>query len=253
MHAITRKVSSQFNQCLLTHLHREAIDVQRARDQHFAYEQALRDAGCEVESLEPMADAPDSVFVEDTAVVVEEVAILARPGAPARQPEVDSMAHHLADYRPLKRIEPPGLLDGGDVLRIGRRLFVGLSSRTNASGIDQLRHFLAPWNYQVTGVDLEACLHLKTAVTQVAEGTVLVNPTWFDPTTLGDLEVIKVDRDEPFGANGLLIQGQLIYPEAFPKTRRLLERRGITILPVDISELAKAEAGVTCCSLVFEG
>ncbi len=252
MQAITRKISDHFNQCLLTYLHREAINLDQARAQHLAYEEALRRAGCRVESLPALADAPDAVFVEDIAVVVDEVAILARPGAHSRRSEVDSIAHHLADYRPRQRIEQPGVLDGGDVLRIGRKLFVGLSSRTNASGVDQLRSHLAPWDYSVTGVTLEACLHLKTAITQVAEHTILVNPAWFDAAPLGDLEVMEVDRDEPFAANGLLIQGNLIYPEAFPKTRRLLEQRGISILPVDISELAKAEAGVTCCSLVFE-
>ena len=250
--AITRKISDHFNQCLLTYLHREDINLALARAQHLAYEEALRQAGCLVESLPELADSPDAVFVEDTAIVLDEVAVLARPGAPSRRAEVSSIARCLSAYRPLQRIKAPGILDGGDVLRLGQRLFVGISSRTNASGIEQLRSILSPWNYQVTGISLDACLHLKTAITQVAENIVLLNPDWIDPTSLGNVEVIEVDSHEPFAANGLLIQGSLIYPEAFPKTRKLLEERGISILPVDISEFAKAEAGVTCCSLVFE-
>jgi dimethylargininase len=251
--AITRGVSAGIAACELTHLEREPIDLERARAQHRAYEEALARAGCRVESLPALDELPDSVFVEDVAVVLDEIAIVTRPGAESRRPETARMAPVLSNYRRVTFIQPPGTLDGGDVLRIGRRIFVGRSGRSDENGIEQLRAVAWPYGYTVTAVPVSGCLHLKSAITEVAPGVVLVNPAWVDATAFGHVTAVEVDPLEPYAANGLLVGARLIYPDSFPRTRKRLEAAGITIEPVDVTELQKAEGAVTCCSLVFNG
>jgi dimethylargininase len=249
--AITREISPAIARCELTHLSRQPIDLGAARAQHALYEQSLREAGCTVLRIPVDPDLPDSVFVEDVAVVLNEVAVITRPGAESRRPEVAAVADALRPYRPLAHIEPPGTLDGGDVLVIGKRVFVGESSRTNDAAIGQLDRILAPFGYEVGGVRVHGCLHLKSAATAVSARMLLVNPDW---TPAGDwlaFDVVDVHPDEPFGANALHIDGRVIYPTSFPLTRKRLETRGIEVVDVDVGELAKAEGGVTCCSLVF--
>jgi dimethylargininase len=248
--AITRGVSASIGACELTHVERQPIDLERARAQHRAYEAALTRAGCRVDSLPALDDQPDSVFVEDVAIVLDEIAIVTRPGAESRRPETAHIAPVLANYRRVTFIQPPGTLDGGDVLCIGRRIFVGRSGRSNESGIEQLRAVAWPYGYTVTAVPVSGCLHLKSAITEVAPMVVLVNPAWVDGAAFGQVSVIEIDPEEPCAANGLLVNGRLIYPESFPRTRRRLEAAGIAIEPVDVSELQKAEGAVTCCSLV---
>ena len=249
--AITRGVSAAIAACELTHLERQAMDVERARAQHRAYEEALRRAGCRVESLPALDDLPDSVFVEDVAIVLDEIAIVTRPGAESRRPETEHIAPVLADYRRVTFIRAPGTLDGGDVLRLGRRIFVGLSGRSDEQGIEQLRAVVWPYGYTVTAVPISGCLHLKSAVTEAAPGVVLVNPAWVDALAFGDARAVEIDAAEPYAANGLLVGSRLIYPASFPRTRARLEAAGIVIESVDVSELQKAEGAVTCCSLVF--
>ena len=251
--AITRAVSAGIGTCELTHLERTAIDVERARAQHRAYEEALAQACCRVESLPALDDLPDSVFVEDVAVVLDEIAVFTRPGAESRRPETARMAQVLSNYRRVTFIQAPGTLDGGDVLRLGRRIYVGRSGRSDDGGIEQLRAVVWPYGYTVTAVPVTGCLHLKSAVTEVAPGVVLVNPAWVEAAAFGDVRVMETDADEPYAANGLLVGNRLIYPTSFPRTRRRLEAARIDVDAVDVSELQKAEGAVTCCSLVFNG
>ena len=249
--AITRQVSAAIGECELTHLPRVLIDVDRARRQHHAYEQALVAQGCDVLSLPPQPELPDSVFVEDVAIVLDEIAVITRPGAQSRRHETLSVAEALTAYRRIWFVEAPGTLEGGDVLRLGNRLFVGLSGRSDQSGIMQLRAVVWPYGYTVSAVPVAGCLHLKSAVTQVADRMLLVNPQWVDASIFGQFTVIDVDPDEPYAANGLLVGDRLIYPASFPRTRLRLEAHGVTVVPVDVSELQKAEGAVTCCSLMF--
>jgi dimethylargininase len=210
--ALTREVSQSLGSCELTHLPRSPIDVDVARAEHQEYEQALRDAGCVVRRLPASPDLPDSVFIEDAAVVFDECAVIARPGATSRLAETMEVAGALGEYRPLRSIESPGTLDGGDVLIIGRRVYVGRSGRSNAEGIEQLRHLLLPFGYSVWGVTVSGCLHLKSAVTQVADQLLLVNPKWVRPSAFADVELVHVHQDEPFAANALKIGNQIVYP-----------------------------------------
>ena len=251
--ALTRKVSPALARCELTHLARSPIDVELAAAQHEAYERTLSKLGCWVVSLPAAPDLPDSVFVEDTAVVVDEVAVITRPGAWSRRPETAAVAAVLAKYRPIVAIEAPGTLDGGDVLRLGRRVLVGVTSRTNREGIAQLGALLAPHGYTVEAVRVSGCLHLKSAVTQVTPDAVLVNPAWVDAAGFPGFAVIEVDAGEPHAANALMVDDAVVYPEAFPKTAARLDRAGARIVAVDVSELAKAEGAVTCCSVLLAG
>ena len=249
--AITREISPKIAKCELTHLERQVIDIDNARLQHQQYEDALAALGCQVQRLPVEPDLPDSVFVEDAAIVLDELAVITRPGAESRQPETESVARALQPFRKLAFIQPPGTLDGGDVLRIAKALYVGLSGRSNLAGIEQLRSILEPYGYSVQGVELHGCLHLKSAVTQVAEDTLVINPAWVDGQMFGDMKLIEVDPREAFAANAVWIGDAVIHPAAFPLTRQRLEDAGIKVQVVDASELAKAEGGVTCCSLIF--
>lgn len=249
--ALTRPVSSAIADCELTHLERVPIDVPRARAQHAAYATALRERDCRVITLPGADDLPDSVFVEDTAIVLDEIAIITRPGAPSRRAEVDAVAAELARHRPVTRMQPPATLDAGDVLRIGRTLFVGASGRTGSAGIAALRTAAEPFGYRVVPVALTGCLHLKTAATAVAADRLLVNPQWVDTSAFGKVQRIEVAPHEPFAGNALLVGDHVIYAAAFPATCERLVSAGIAVHTVDVSELAKAEGGVTCCSIVF--
>lgn len=249
--ALTREVSPAFNRCELTHLERQPIDIARARQQHRGYELCLQELGCRLESLPAEPDFPDSVFVEDVAVVLDEIAVLARPGAPSRRGERPSIARALERHRPLAPIRAPGVLDGGDVLQVEKELYVGLSNRTNPEGIDQLRGLVEPSGYSVTEVEFAGCLHLKSAATRVARETLLINPEWVDAAVFDRLRVLTTDPGEPAAANVLHVNGQTLMPGQYPRTLARLRQGGIEVRTVDVSELIKAEAGVTCCSLVF--
>lgn len=249
--AFTRDVSPAITLCELTHVARTPIDVDVARAQHRAYEAMLSALGCEVRRVAPAPEEPDAVFIEDTAVVLDEVAVIARPGATTRRHEVIAVADALAPLRPLAHIESPATLDGGDVLVIGRVVFVGETGRTNAEGIGQLRTALAPFGYEVRGVPVSGCLHLKTAVTAVDNATVLLNPAWVSAAAFGAYRVLAVDDAEPMAANVLRVGDALVYDASFPRTLEMLRSAGFRPHTVDASELAKAEGAVTCCSLVL--
>lgn len=249
--AITRAVSPAFASCELTHLDRVPIDVDRARAQHGAYERALADAGFAVRQLDTSADLPDSVFVEDIAVVFTEVGVVTRPGAESRRAEVPAIAAALAPLRPLREIRPPATIDGGDVLVAGRRVFVGRSTRTNDAAIAQLREMLGPLGYTVCATEVASCLHLKSAVTALDETTLLVNREWIDPAAFDGFTLVDVDSDEPAAANALRLADRVIFPSAFPRTARRIAARGLRVVSIDVDEIAKAEGAVTCCSLIL--
>jgi dimethylargininase len=248
--AWTRAVSPTLADCELTHVARAPLDVDGAIAEHAAYERLLAELGVTVQRLPPEPRLPDAVFVEDTAVVLDEVAVIARPGAASRRPETRSVEAALAAHRPLLRIEGRATLDGGDVLVIDRRVHVGLSSRTTLAAVEQLSRLLRPYDYEVVAVPFSGCLHLKSAVTRIADGLLLLNPAWVDQASFPSHAVVNVDPLEPQAANALWIGGSVIHPQHHPRTRRRLESEGLRVAPAALDELAKAEAGVTCCSLL---
>lgn len=249
--AITRPVGPRIGECQLTHQQRSPIDYDRACEQHRAYEQCLEGLGCTIERLAPEPNLPDSVFVEDTAVVLDEIAIITRPGAESRRPETASVAPALARHRNLVFIEEPGTIDGGDVLVFGRSIYVGLSSRTNEPGLEQLQELTRAHGYAVAPVPVSDCLHLKSAVTQIGPDDLLANPALVDVSMFGSATCVFVDPVETAGANALMIGKEIIYPAAFPRTAERLIESGYSLHLLDMSELAKAEGAVTCCSLLL--
>jgi dimethylargininase len=248
--AITRALSPALGACELTHLRRVPIDVERARAQHRAYEEALIEAGYLVERLDTSPQMPDSVFVEDTAVVFDELAIVTRPGAESRRQETPAVAEALAAYRPLQTIQPPGTVDGGDVLVAGRTVVVGRSSRTNEAAVLQIRQMLQPLGYSVSDTVVRGCLHLKSAVTALADDVLLANPDWIDIAAFDRFRIVNVDPAEPAAANALRLHDRVIFSSSYPRTAERIARAGCRLQLVDASELAKAEGAVTCCSLI---
>jgi dimethylargininase len=250
--AITRAVSPAIVHCELSFIDRNPIDLSVAREQHRAYENLLEQLGARVFSLPAEPDLPDSMFVEDPAIVLDELAVILPLGTESRRREAASLAQALSKFRKLEYVKLPGMMEGGDALRIGRRLFVGLTRRSNAEGIRQLSGILAPYDYEVTGVPVTGCLHLKSAVTQIGENMLLANRAWFDPSPFQDFEWIDVDPSEPHAANALVIGNTVLFPASFPLTSARLAAHGLQVIALDISELQKAESGLTCSSLLFE-
>ena len=249
--AITRKISPRFNECEVTHIERTPIDLDVARAQHEEYVNALASLGCQVIELPEEPDLPDSVFVEDTAFILPEAAVITRPGADSRKPETESIIRALSPHRPLVHVTEPGTVDGGDVLVLGKNIYIGISTRSNDSAVRQLQELLAKYGYTVTAVEMHDCLHLKTALTKVDDKTLLINPNWVDTSHFKGFDWIEVDPSEPFAANCLPVGDGIIFPTAFPKTRQKLDQKGYKIQAVNVAELAKAEGAVTCCSLVL--
>lgn len=226
------------------------IDYSRAVLQHQTYEQLLAELGLEIERIPADPAQADAVFIEDTAVIMDEVAVITRPGAESRRSETVPVAARLERERRLVRLQPPATLDGGDVIVAGNTVFVGETSRTNPAGIAALAAGLAEVGYEVVPVRVTGCLHLKSAATAAAAGLILLNPAWVDASSFPGCETLTVDPAEPHGANVLRIGDVLIHDVAHVRTRQRLLDRGLQVRTVDLSELAKAEGAVTCCSLI---
>ena len=252
---MTRAVGAGLAEGARTFVDREPIDLAKAAAQHAAYVEAICRAGAEVDVLPADDSLPDSVFVEDGAVILERIvspkAVVTRPGLPSRRRETPAIAAALSSHLQLEYIVAPGTLDGGDVLRLGDLLLVGLSSRTNREGLSQLARIAKPYGISVEPVTVHGCLHLKTAVTALGEETLLVNPAWIDTGALHGLEVLEVPPEEPFGANVLVVKHTVIVSARWERTRRIVEKAAHPVVALDISEFEKAEGGVTCLSLVY--
>ena len=250
--AITRAVSPAIVNCELSYIPRQPIDLQIARKQHHSYELLLEKLGACVVSLASEPDLPDSMFVEDPAIVLDELAVIFPLGTESRRLEAVSLAEAISKFRTLEYVVLPGNLEGGDILRMGRKLFVGVTKRSNVEGIRQLAAILAPHQYEVIPVPVTGCLHLKSAVTGLGRRTLLANRAWFDPAPFSGYDWIDVDPAEPHAANALALGNTIIFPAAFPRTRARVEAQGFDVTPLDISELQKAESGLTCSSLIFQ-
>lgn len=251
MLALTRMPSPRMADCQLTFVDRSPIDYQRVLAQHAEYRQALAECGAQVESLDADLDLPDCVFVEDTAVVLDEVAILCRLGTESRRGETAAVERALHLCRDVERVEPPATLEGGDVLQVGRTLLVGLSSRTNAAGVERLTAIAGRRGYSVRAIRVTGCLHFKTACAALPDGRLLVNPAWIDGVGLNDLKQIAVPESEPWGANVACLKGRVVAAAANRQTNELIRSLGFDVRPVELDEFAKAEGGVTCLSILL--
>jgi dimethylargininase len=234
-----------------TYVDDQPIDLELARRQHDGYRAALRACGCEVTLLDVNREMPDCVFVEDAALVLDEIAVMMSPGAVSRRGEPAGIEPEIAPYRPIARVKFPATIDGGDVVVSGRDVYVGRSPRTNDAGVHALRATLAPYGYSVTPVAVTGCLHLKTACSALPDGRFLVNAGWIDASVFDPTSLVHVPDQEPWAGDVLVIDDQIIVADAFPRTIELLRGLGWGVVPVSVSEFAKAEGGVTCLSLVF--
>jgi dimethylargininase len=250
--ALTHVPSAHMQTGLRTFVGREEIDLELARRQHVALRRLLSRLGAQVRNLDANRELPDCAFVEDTAIVLDEVAILTPMGAPQRRRELPVFYRELQNYRKVQRIEAPAKLEGGDVLRIGRKLFVGISSRTDTAGIEQLSKLAQPHGYETIAIPVKGSLHLKTACTALDEQTLLINPMWLDTEALAGFELITVAEQEPWAANVLPLGEAICLSSSHPLTAGRIRQRGFAVEPIDLSEFAKAEAGITCLSLLFE-
>jgi len=249
--ALMRGVPPTIDRCELTFRAWEPIDLDRAVAQHAAYASLLRSLAIEVIELAADPALPDCCFVEDTAVVLDEVALLAMPGAPSRRGEIVAVEAALARFRPLERTPFPATLEGGDVLRVGRRLFVGRSERTNEAGIARLASVAEPLGYRVLPATVAGCLHLKSAVTALDDERVLANPSWVEMSAFAGLGVVPVAPEEPGAANVLRVSGLVVAHPGFPRTLDRIAALGYAVRPLDVSEFLKADAALTCKSLLF--
>ena len=250
--AITRSPGPELIRCELTHLERQPIDFERARAQHTAYRNMLRAAGSEVVELPADPALPDGLFVEDTAIILNEVAVLLSPTPASRRGESAAVEAALRPFRPIVRLPADAFVEGGDVLRVGRTLFIGQSSRTGQKGLLALAEVVGPLGYTVVPVRVTDCLHLKSACCALDEETVIVNRDWLDFAPLAHLRVMDTPASEPGGANVLRLPDVVVISASFPRTLEVVQRLGFATDVLDVSELHKAESGLTCMSLVFE-
>ena len=250
--AMTREINAAMDSCELTFLLRDKIDMDLAKQQHQQYQSVLSSLGCEIVIVSTESNLADSVFIEDTAVVLDEIAVLCRPATALRGQEVAGVKDVLQQYRTLASIQSPGTLEGGDLLRVGNIIYAGLSTRSNQSGIEQLRYIVADYGFSVESVETKKCLHLKSAVSEVAPGVLLINSDWISRSVFKNYELIDVDKEEAHAANALLVDQKVIYPSSFPRTLEKLVNAGLDVTQVNVSELQKAEGAVTCCSLIFK-
>jgi dimethylargininase len=251
--AITRAVSSALVNCELSFIERKPIDMAKARAEHHAYESLLERLGAKVISLPEEPELPDSMFVEDPAVVLDEIAIICPLGTETRRNAAPTIAAAIEKFRKLAHKKLPGTLEGGDVLRVGKKIYVGVTRRSNPEGIRQLAVLVRSYGYDLTAIPVTGCLHLKSAVTFLGKNTLLGNRAWFDWKRMEGYEWIDVHPAEPHAGNALQIGDNVVFPASFPRTANLIKEKGFTLQQIDISELQKAESGLTCSSLLFGG
>ena len=251
MIALTHIPSPNMQACERTFVPHAPIDHALALTQHAAYCEALRKCRANVVTLDVNSHQPDSTFIEDTAIVLDEVAVLCSMGAASRRDEPAAIEPILRAYREVVRVEPPAAIEGGDVLRVGRTLFVGQSCRTNAAGIAVFAAIAGRYGYRIAAVPVRACLHLKTACTALPDGRLLTNPAWIDVSALAGHELTHVPDEEPWGANTVLVRDKMLLAAAHVQTAELIRRLGFAVQPINLSEFAKAEGGVTCLSLLI--
>ncbi len=250
-HAIVRRPCENFSAGLRTTNRSQPADYELMLEQHQAYLQALSDAGLEVIVLDAQPDFPDAHFVEDTAVVTSDIAVITIPGAEARRGEEATIAPVLAEYRRIECITPPGTLDGGDVLQVGNHFFIGLSERTNLQGAEQLARILESRGHTWTKVRVGDGLHFKSSVNYVGQNSLIVNPEFSALDQLDAFNLILTDRTESYAANTLLVNDYLLMPTGYPKTRKQLIPLNLRIVELEVSEVRKMDGGLTCMSLRF--
>ena len=247
--AITRKPCKNFS-AGITSSNLGKPDYSLMLQQHHTYVDTLNNLGLQVTELEALDDYPDAHFVEDTAVVVPEIAIIARPGAKSRRGEETTIEDVLAKYKNIEKIKAPGTVDGGDVLITGKKVYIGISERTNQEGANQLSEILIKFGYDSTYISVNKGLHLKSDVNYIGKNTVLMKDI-FDTQDFKSYNKIIVKPEESYAANSLLVNNKLIIPKGFAETKLRLLEAEFDVIELDMSEPQKMDGGLTCLSLRF--
>ncbi len=251
MLAITHLPSPHMNRAVRTYIDEAPIDLDLARAQHEGYCGALAECGAEVRRLDVNVEHPDCVFIEDTAIVLDELAIVCSMGHSSRRPEPAGVEPVLSEYREIRRVELPATIDGGDVLRVGRTLLVGLSARTNFAAAEAIAELVRPLGYRVQTVRVTGCLHLKSAVTALPDQRLMLNRAWLEMSDLAGFSQVPLPADEPDAANVALVGEVVCASSAHPGTISMIRELGFDVRAIDLSEFAKAEGCVTCLSLLL--
>jgi len=250
--AITHVPSPNMQGCIRTYIESSAIDLELARKQHAGYCAVLEECGADIVTLDANVELPDSVFVEDAAVVLDEIAVVGVMGALSRREESAAVEAELRKWRLVHRIELPATLDGGDVLRIGKTILIGFSSRTNEEGVTGFKQVAEPLGYRVIVVPVTGCLHLKSACCALPDGALVVNKKWLDSRAIAGFETLEVPEEEPWGANVTLVRSSVVMPASNTRTSEMIARRGFAVHGVDLSEFQKAEGSASCLSILVE-
>ena len=248
--AIVRRPGPEFSRGITT-ARLGQPDHELALEQHGRYCEALEDCGLELTILEPDSAYPDCPFVEDTAVVTEQVAVIARPGADRRRGEECAVEEVLSAHRPIERIEPPGTLDGGDVLQVGKRFFIGLSARTNFEGVRQLGSILDRHGYSITAVPVGKLLHLKSGINHAGGNALAVTKNLAPLDVLSGFDLVQVPNEEAYAANCLFVNGRLLVAAGFLRALTAFRELGREMIELEMSEFRKMDGGLTCLSIRF--
>ncbi len=249
--AIVREVPDSYVDAVTLYSDTSNISVEGARVQHKAYCDVLQSLGLEVVVLPADVTLPDCCFTEDPAIAVPEVGIITYPGTPSRVAETTLMEDVLKKYRPLHHITPPGTLEGGDVMVIGMNVYVGISTRSNNQGYAQVRECLEPFGYLVHAVEVNNILHLKSACTYVGKNVLLFAEGYVSREAFGSYDLIEVPKEESYAANCLLVNDTVLVPEGYPRTREMIEGKGLRTVALEMSEFKIAEGSLTCLSLLL--
>jgi len=250
-YALVRGVPGTYDRCIKPGGQYERIDVALAREQHGQYRLALQDLGLTVVRIDTDERFPDCCFIEDTAIVAGETAIISRMGSPSRAMETVYVKKTISNYKKTREILHPGIIDGGDVLRIGNKIYIGLSERTNQHAVGQVKALVQDGGYEVMPIEIRDTLHLKTACTYLGQGCVVLASGCFDQTIFSEYKKIVVPGEEAYCANCLAVNGKVLIPGGYPRTRELIEKEGFETIEVDISEFKKGNGGLTCLSIIF--
>jgi len=248
-YALVRNVPNTYDHCVTKQ--QEKIDVTLAKQQHADYCNALEKIGLQLIRLEADDSLPDCCFVEDTAIAVDDIAIITNPGAISRRAEVAAVEKEISKYKTIHRIDAPATIDGGDVLQIGKKIFIGLSERTTQEAIDQVQEIVRSKGFEVIGVPIHHTLHLKSVATALTDSQIILNAAHFDEALFSGLRKIIVPEQEHYAANCLAVNETIFIPSGFPVTKSLIEGAGFSTVELENSEFKKGDGALTCLSILF--
>jgi dimethylargininase len=249
--AIVRNIPNSFPQCITAFSGKSPIDVILAQQQHELYCKTLVELGLKLVRIEADNSLPDCCFTEDAAIVTDVLGIISLPGTESRHAEIIEMEKALTSFKKIRHIAAPATIEGGDVLKIGKKLFIGNSARTNDEGIKQVANMVSELGYEVIPVKIRNTLHLKTVCTYLGNNCIIYADGHFDENIFAEYDKIIVPATESYCANTLVVNGKVLIPKGFPLTRSLIEKKGFSVIELDMSEIEKADGALTCLSVIF--